>query len=200
MTPERVAGVVLAAGQSARMGTNKMLLELGGGTLVRRAAGTALSAGLDPVLVVVGHESDRVQAELSDLPCVAVHNPEYASGMNTSLRSGISALPDDVAGAIVVLGDMPLVDAPMLRALVTAFRRSGAPLAVSTFAGVVAPPILYGRELFPELRALTAEACGKSVVKRHRGEAAELAWPPEILTDLDSPADVQRIRARLEAA
>jgi molybdenum cofactor cytidylyltransferase len=200
MTPDRVAGVVLAAGQSTRMGTNKMLLDLGGRTLVRRAAGTALSAGLDPVLVVVGHESGRVEAELSDLACVPVHNPEYASGMNTSLRSGIFALPEDVAGAIVLLGDMPLVDAPMLRALVTAFRSSGAPLAVSVFGEVVAPPILYGRELFPELRALTAQACGKSVIQKHRGEAAELAWPPEILTDLDSPVDVQRIRARLEAA
>jgi len=200
MTPDRVGGVVLAAGQSTRMGTNKMLLELGGRTLVRRAVSTALSAGLDPVLVVVGHESERVQAELTDLACGSVLNPEYASGMNTSLRSGIQALPGDVAGAMVVLGDMPLVDAPMLRALVTAFRRSGAPLAVSTYGDVVAPPILYGRELFAELRALEAQACGKSVIKRHRGEAAEVAWPREILTDLDSPADVQRIRARLEAA
>ena len=200
MTPDRVGGVVLAAGQSTRMGTNKMLLELGGRTLVRRAVSTALSAELDPVLVVVGHESERVQAELTDLACGSVLNPEYASGMNTSLRSGIRALPGDVAGAMVVLGDMPLVDAPMLRALVTAFRRSGAPLAVSTYGDVVAPPILYGRELFAELRALEAQACGKSVIKRHRGEAAEVAWPRESLTDLDSPADVQGIRARLEAA
>jgi molybdenum cofactor cytidylyltransferase len=200
MTLERMAGVVLAAGQSTRMGTNKMLLELGGRTLVRRAVSTALSADLDPVLVVLGHESERVRAELSDLACVPVLNPEYASGMNTSLRAGISALPDDVAGAIVVLGDMPLVDAAMLRALVAAFRRSGAPLAVSTYGNVVAPPILYGREVFAELRALEAQACGKSVIKRHRAGAAEMAWPPEILTDLDSPADVQRIRARLEAA
>jgi molybdenum cofactor cytidylyltransferase len=200
MTPERVGGVVLAAGQSTRMGTNKMLLELGGRTLVRRAAGTALSAGLDPVVVVIGHEGERVRAEVSDLPCVPVLNPEYASGMNTSLRAGIRALPDDVAGAVVVLGDMPLVDAAMLRALVGTFRRARAPLAVSTFGDVVAPPILYGRELFPELRALDAQACGKSVIQRHRQEAVEVAWSPEILTDLDSPADVERIRARLEAA
>jgi molybdenum cofactor cytidylyltransferase len=200
MTPERVAGVVLAAGLSTRMGTNKMLLELGGRTLVRRAVSTALSAGLDPVLAVLGHESELVRAELSDLPCLPVLNPEYATGMNTSLRAGISALPQDVAGAVVLLGDMPLVDAAMVRALVAAFGRSGAPLAISTFGEVVAPPILYGRELFPELRALEAQACGKSVVKRHRAGATEVPWPAEILTDLDSPADVQRVRARLEAA
>ena len=90
MTPERVAGVVLAAGQSTRMGRNKMLLEIGGRTLVRRAVTTAFAAGLDPVLVVVGHESDKVRGELSGLPCTPVLNGEYASGMNTSLRSGTS--------------------------------------------------------------------------------------------------------------
>src|SRR6266850_8056160 len=73
-------------------------------------------------------------------------------------------------------------------------------LPISSYGGVVAPPILYGRALFPELRALEAESCGKSVVRNHRAEAVELQWPPETLTDLDSPEDVERIRARLEAA
>ena len=200
MIPERIAGVVLAAGLSSRMGLNKMLLALGGRTLVRRAVTTALSAGLDPVLVVLGHESDQVRAELSGLPYTAVLNSDYARGMNTSLRAGIAALPDDAAGAVVLLGDMPLVEASMVRALVTAFRRSGPELAISTYGGVVAPPILYGRALFPELRALEAESCGKSVVRNHRAGAVELQWPPETLTDLDSPEDVDRIRARLEAA
>ncbi len=200
MTPERVAGVVLAAGQSTRMGRNKMLLEIGGRTLVRRAVTTAFTAGLDPVLVVVGHQSDKVRGELSGLPCTPVLNGEYASGMNTSLRAGIVALPDDVAAAVVLLGDMPLVDAAMVRSLVEALRRGNRPLAVSIYGDVVAPPIAYGRALFPELRALTAEACGKSVIKRHRAEATELRWPSETLTDLDEPADVQRIRSRLEAA
>ena len=200
MTPERVAGVVLAAGQSTRMGRNKMLLEIGGRTLVRRAVSTALAAGLDPVLVVLGHESEKVRAELSGLACTPVLNREYASGMNTSLRAGIAALSDDVAAAVVLLGDMPLVDAAMVRSLVDAFSRKGSPLAVSIYGDVVAPPIVYGRTLFPELRALTAEACGKSVIKRHRAEALELPWPAETLTDLDEPADVQRILARLEAA
>jgi molybdenum cofactor cytidylyltransferase len=200
MTPERVAGVVLAAGLSTRMGRNKMLLEIGGRTLVRRSVATALAAGLDPVLVVVGHESDKVRGELSGLLCTPVLNGEYASGMNTSLRAGIVALPDDVAAAVVLLGDMPLVDAAMVRSLVDAFRRGNRSLAVSIYGDVVAPPIAYGRALFPELRALTAEACGKSVIKQHRAEAIELPWPSETLTDLDFPADVQRIRARLEAA
>jgi len=200
MPGERVAGVVLAAGLSSRMGENKMLIEVGGRTLVQRAVETALSARLDPVLVVVGHESERVRAELRGLSCTAVLNAEYARGMNTSLRAGIRALPENTDAAVVLLGDMPLVDARMVRALVEAFRGSPAPLAISTYGGIVAPPILYARAVFAELRALDADACGKQVVKQHRAEAIELAWPSEALTDLDEPADLERVRSRLEAA
>jgi molybdenum cofactor cytidylyltransferase len=200
MTRERVAGVVLAAGLSSRMGRNKLLLELAGKSVVRRAAEKALAAGLAPVLAVVGHERERVESELRGLSCLPVVNPDYASGMNSSLRTGIAAVPDDCAGAVVLLADMPLVTTSMLRALCAAFARGDAPIVVSTFDGVVAPPILYGRALFPELRALTADACGKRVVKQHRAEAVELSWPAAALADLDLPADVERVRTQLEAA
>jgi molybdenum cofactor cytidylyltransferase len=200
MPGERVAGIVLAAGLSSRMGNNKMLIELGGRTLVRRAVETALSANLDPVLVVVGHQSELVRAELRGLSCTPVLNAEYVRGMNTSVRAGIRALPENTDAAVVLLGDMPLVEGRMVHALLEAFRTSPAPLVISTYGGVVAPPILYARAVFPELRGLDAEACGKQVVKQHRTEAIELAWPSEALTDLDEPADLERVRARLEAA
>ena len=200
MSGDSVAGVVLAAGLSTRMGTNKMLIELGGQTLVRRAVATALAAGLDPVLVVLGHESERVGREIATLRCTPVFNPDHARGIHSSLKAGFAALPAATQAAAVLLGDMPLVDAAMVRALVDAFRRNAAPLAISLYGDVVAPPIVYGRPLFPELRAIEGDGCGKRVVKQHRKEAIELRWPEETLTDLDSPADVERVRARLEAA
>src|SRR5438270_9109826 len=109
MSGECVAGVVLAAGLSTRMGENKMLLELGGQTLVRRAVATALAAALDPVLVVVGHERERVEKELAALRCMPVFNAEYARGIHASLKAGIAALPDGTPAVAVLLGDMPLV-------------------------------------------------------------------------------------------
>jgi molybdenum cofactor cytidylyltransferase len=202
MTDDRagpIAAVVLAAGTSSRMGRNKLLLELGGTTILRRAVDTALEAGLEPVVVVLGHESDRARAELSGSSCTTVVNPEYARGMNTSVAAGVTAVPGDAAGAVLMLADMPLVDAEMLRALVDRYRDSAAPLVISTYGDVLAPPILYGRALFPELRALDAEACGKQVVKLHRGEAVELSWPATALTDLDVPEDVERVRAQMKA-
>jgi molybdenum cofactor cytidylyltransferase len=200
MTGDRVTGVVLAAGLSSRMGTNKMLLELGGRTLVQRAVATAIAAGLDPVLVVVGHERERVQEELMGLRCTPVFNREYARGIHSSLKAGIAAVPPESDAAAVLLGDMPLVRAEMVRALVDAFRRGNAPLAISLYGEVVAPPIVYARSLFPELCAIDGDGCGKRVVKQHRAEALELRWPEETLTDLDSPEDVERVRVRLEAA
>jgi molybdenum cofactor cytidylyltransferase len=188
-----IAGVLLAAGMSTRMGRNKLFLDLGGRTVLDRALSVALAARLDPLLVVVGHEADRVQAALTGTPARPVLNPDYARGLNTSLRTGIAALPDTVAGAVVMLADMPLVDAAMIDALVAGWRASGAPLAISRYGDVVAPPILYGAALFAELRALDGDGCGKAVIKRHRGEELALDWPAERLTDLDVPDDLARV-------
>ena len=194
----RVAGVVLAAGTSSRMGRNKLFLPLGGTSVLRRAVGTARDAGLDPVLVVLGHDSDRALAELAGLPCTPVVNAEFARGMNTSVRAGISAVPEDAPGAVLMLADMPFVTAAMLRALVDRYRAAEAPLVVSTYGEVLAPPILYGRPLFGELRALDGDGCGKRVVKAHRSEAIEVEWPPSALTDLDFPEDLERVRTGIE--
>jgi molybdenum cofactor cytidylyltransferase len=178
---------------STRMGRNKLFLEIGGRTVLARAIDTAMAAGLDPLLVVVGHEADRVRAALAGTAARTVLNPDYAAGMNTSLRTGIAAVSDGAAAAIVMLADMPLVDASMIRALVEGWRAAGAPLAISRYGDVVAPPTLYGAALFAELRALSGQGCGKAVIKRHRGEEIAIDWPAERLADLDVPEDVARV-------
>jgi len=195
--PAEIAGVLLAAGMSTRMGSNKLFLSLGDrDTVLSRAVATGVAAGLDPLLVVVGHEAERVRAALRGTAARTVFNPDYARGQNTSLRTGIAAVPDGVAAAVVLLADMPLVDAEMIRSLVTRWRESGAPLAISRYGDVVAPPIVYGAALFGELRSLRHDACGKSVIKRHRGEEVAVDWPAERLTDLDVPEDVARANVR----
>ena len=190
-----VAGIVLAAGASTRMGRNKLLIRVGGETLLRRAVRRAGEAGLDPVLAVVGHQAERALAELAGLACRAVPNPDHARGINTSVHAGIRAVPTDAAAAVVILADMPFVTAEMLRALVDRFRRGDAPLVISDYGGVNAPPTLYSRALFGELVAMEGEGCGRQVVRRHRAEAESVPWPAEALTDLDEPADCERVLA-----
>jgi molybdenum cofactor cytidylyltransferase len=197
---DSVAGVVLAAGTSSRMGRNKLMLDLGGQTVLRRAVGTAIEAGLAPVLVVLGHESERARDELQGLPAEVVFNAGYTEGIHSSVRTGIGAVPARCSAAVVLLADMPLVDAGMIRTLVDRYRAEGATLVVSDYEGVDAPPILYDRALFPELRELEGEGCGKRVVRRHTAEAVRVRWPAQALTDLDLPADVERVRSALGGA
>lgn len=194
---ESVAGVVLAAGTSSRMGRNKLLLDVGGQSLLRRAVRTAIDAGLDPVLVVVGHESERARSELAELSCEWVLNAGYQEGIHSSVRTGIAAVPGRCAAAVVMLADMPLVDAEMVRTLIRRYVADRPPLVVSDYEGVDAPPILYDRSLFPELAVLEGEGCGKRVVKRHSAEAIRIRWPTRALTDLDRPDDLERIRSEL---
>lgn len=192
-----VAGVVLAAGSSTRMGTNKLFLRLEGESVLRRAVGRALAAGLDPVVVVVGHDADRSRAELAGLSCRAVHNSAYATGIHSSLRTGIAAVPRDAPAAVVLLADMPFVTAEMIAALVERYRESKAPLVISEYGDAQAPPTLYDRRLFDELSSEEGEGCSKRVVRRHRSQAVALAWPAQALTDLDSPEDYDRVRASM---
>lgn len=186
-----VAGVILAAGSSTRMGCNKLLLHLEGESLVRRAARRALAAGLDPVVVVVGHEAELAAGQLEGLAVRVVVNAEHAGGIHTSRRAGLDAVPPEAGAAIVLLADMPFVTEEMLAALVARYRESGAPLVVSEYAGEQAPPTLYDRSLFAELSG--GEGCGKRVIRAHSGEAVTLAWPAAALTDLDRPEDYERV-------
>lgn len=191
----RIAGVVLAAGTSSRLGANKLLLRLDSEPLVRRAARQAAEAGLSPVIVVLGHEAERVADALGGLAVETVINPAYRAGMHGSIQTGIERVPHDCAAAVVLLGDMPLVTAAMIEALVERFRRETQPLVLSLYGEVQAPPTLYARSLFPAL-ALAGAGGGREVVLAHRSEAAELRWPEALLADVDRPEDVARLGVR----
>jgi molybdenum cofactor cytidylyltransferase len=182
------------------MGHNKLFVTVRGESLLRRAVRRALASGVHPVLVVLGHESERARTELEGLDCVPVLNTDYAQGINTSLRTGIAAVPKEATAALVMLGDMPFVTQQMLEAVVSRYLAGAAPLVVSSYAGVDAPPMLYDRSLFSELVELDGDGCGKKVVKRHRRECLEVAWPASALRDMDVPADVDAALAELEGA
>ena len=218
-----VAAIVLAAGASVRMGRNKLLLELGGESVVRRAARMTVDAGMDPVVVVTGHERAAVEAELHGIGCRTVFNAEHAMGQHRSVSAGIAALGGDggagderdagdergvgggrgglgCAAAMVVLADMPFVTADMLRAVTGHYRETGALLVLSRYGGAtIAPPMLYDRSLFGELLRMDRR-CGREVVRRHRAEAAVVDWPADALRDLDSTEDYEHARLELEEA
>ena len=185
------AAIILAAGASRRMGRNKLLLRIGGETLVRRAVARATAAGMSPVIVVLGHDPDSIRHELAGLSCQFVANPDYFGPTGGSLHRGLEALPDRVGSAVVMLADMPMITVEMLQSMVARARNSPAPAVASRYGDVLAPPLLFRRSLFAELLAWQGEGCGKQVVLRHQDEAIYLDWPVEALADIDTPGDLE---------
>jgi molybdenum cofactor cytidylyltransferase len=192
----RVAAVVLAAGSSIRMGRNKLLLELGGETLVRRAV-RAAAAGADDVVVVLGHDEPRMRAELAGLACTPVVNPDHEEGAGTSVRTGVRRLAADADAIVVALADMPFVTAEMIATLARRYRETRPLLVVSHYGDVQAPPTLYDRALFAELLRIPDERGAREVARRHEREAVVVRWPERALRDVDVPADYERVRAEL---
>ena len=181
----KVAGVVLAAGSSTRMGRNKLLLDLGGEPVVRRAVRSALEARLDPVIVVLGHEADRVGGELAGLDCLTALNPDHELGVGTSIRTGVARAPADASALLLILADMPFVTASMLEAL------------VDRYGDIPAPPNLFDRSLFSELLANDDEHGARQVIRRHQANAVFVSWPADALRDLDVAEDYAQVRAQL---
>jgi molybdenum cofactor cytidylyltransferase len=193
--------LVLAAGRSARMGEDKLLLDVGGAPLLRRAARAALDAAVGPVLVVLAAGAARARAEVAGLGCSVVPNPDPDRGMNSSLACGVAAVPDRAEALVVVLADMPLVTAPMLVAVAERFRATGAPIVASRYGEVLAPPVLYGRRLFGDLAAGGAgDGRGRELVRAAGAGLALCDWPADALVDVDDPASLAAARARLAAA
>jgi CTP:molybdopterin cytidylyltransferase MocA len=125
-----------------------------------------------------------------------VVNPDHAEGPGTSVRTGVRQTTRADA-LMVVLADMPFVTAGMIATLVERYRATRAPLVVSHYGDVQAPPTLYDRALFDELLAIPGERCAKQVVKRHQARAEVVSWPAAALRDIDLPADYDDVRADL---
>jgi molybdenum cofactor cytidylyltransferase len=192
--------VVLAAGPSSRLGQPKQLLEWEGEPLVRRAAHTALDAGLWPVVVVLGARCDEVRAALAGMPLATVSNPAFAEGLAGSIRAGLHRLrvcAPDVKGAVFLACDQPLVAPAHLGALVAAAEASGKPIAASEYAGTLGVPALFAASIFPELLRLQGDAGARRVIAREEARVTCVALAGGEL-DVDTPDDWTRARARAQ--
>jgi molybdenum cofactor cytidylyltransferase len=177
------------------MGANKLLLPVEGEPMVHRTVRRVLDAGCDPVVVVTGHDAHRVREVLAPMTNLRfAESPDHTGPTSGSLHAGLRALPDDVDAALVMLADMVHITTPMMRALCDGAHTDDAPLAVSRYGDVLAPPLLFRRTLWPELLAWHGEGCGKAVVRAHRDEARMHDWAESALQDVDTPADYEAVR------
>lgn len=185
----RIAALVLAAGRSQRMGTNKLLAPVAGKPMVAHVVDAALASEARPVIVVVGHQRDDVAAALGDRPVRLVDNPHFADGMASSLKAGLAALPDDADGVVVCLGDMPRVGPGVIDRLIAAYNPTeGRLICVPTRGGKRGNPVLWDRSFFAEMRQLDGDIGARNLIGAHDDALVEVAMPDDaVLVDIDTP-------------
>jgi molybdenum cofactor cytidylyltransferase len=193
----RVAAIVLAAGRSTRMGAqNKLLADVGGTPMVRRVVETAVASRARPVLVVTGHMAAEVGAALAGLDVTLVANPDYATGLASSLKAGIRAVPAACAGALVLLGDMPRITPEHLDRLIDAFiADNGMVIVAPTHHGKRGNPIIWPPAFFPDLLQLEGDIGARSLLIEHARQVEEVELDNlGIFADIDTPEELARMR------
>ncbi|HWP86088.1 MAG TPA: nucleotidyltransferase family protein [Terriglobia bacterium] len=197
----RIAGILLAAGESRRMGRDKALLPLGKRTFLEHLT-AVLDGEVDPLVVVLGHHAAEIERQVR-LPATAVllRNPDYPQGQLSSLHVALRHLADRVVdGALVCLVDHPAITKEVVRALIRSFAASGASILLPTWNGRRGHPVLFAQRLFGELLTTPLDQGAREVVRRHSAEIAEVPVEEEgILWDVDRPEDYAALRARWPA-
>ncbi len=193
---EKIAAVILAAGAASRYGEVKQLLPVYGMPLVRLSASTALLAGCESVVAVVGYQKDSVAAALNGLPVEIVQNPDWSSGQGSSVAAGMRAVMKRSCGAVIfMLADQPLDNPLVIRSLIEAHQTGKGKIILPDFDGRRGNPTLFDREYFLELSNLSGEVGGRQVMKGrpiHR-----VPWlDPVVLRDIDEPIDYSEVEER----
>jgi molybdenum cofactor cytidylyltransferase len=192
-----IAALVMAAGQSRRMGArNKLLAAIDGVPMVVRAVDAAMTGANAGVYVVTGHEHEQVSGALAGRDLHLVHNPRYAEGLSTSLVSGLAALPDDIDGVLVCLGDMPRVTPAHIAKLIAAFDPlEGRAICVPLWGGKRGHPVLWARRFFVEMSEVKGDVGARHLLGEHADLVCEIPVEDDgVLIDVDSPAALRTLR------
>ncbi len=188
-----VGAIILAAGQSRRMGANKLVADFRGKPLLAHVVDAVSSAGLPPPIVVTGHAQDLLAAALAGWDVRFVHAGDHAAGLSRSLAAGLGAVPSAWQAAIICLGDMPLVSPDLLRAM--AARATPDAIVVPRHAERRGNPVLWGRAYFARLAAIDGDVGGKALLDELADTVVDIAWDDaSILRDVDTPADLASLR------
>jgi len=191
--PKQLEGIILAAGESRRMGYPKPLLKIGGQTFIERIADSMLAV-VPRLVIVLGAHSDRVRAAIPrDGRIMIVENPNYSRGQLSSLKVGLGAIQPDGTGALVHLGDHPMVRVATFQAIVDSYVKLDKPIVIARHEGHRGHPVIFDRAIFAELQTAPEEEGARHVVN---AEASRIAYidlqDPGINLDLDTPSDLAR--------
>lgn len=191
-----IAGLLLAAGESARFGADKLLAPLAGTSVLRRSAST-LAAEVDRLVVVVPPSHAARIAEVGALGAQIVEHPGFSAGMASSLRAGIDALDDLIDAVVVALGDQPLVRRDVIRALIDRWRAGGTSAVAPRYRDGQGNPVLFSRTVFPALARLEGDAGARAVLKSLGSGTSLVPVDDDIPADVDTPGALRALEAKL---
>lgn len=189
-----ISGILLAAGESRRMGSPKALLPYDGRSFIEHICNAFLRAGVDELIVVLGAWEDKLRPALPSHPALrTVVNPHYTLGQLSSLTRGIGALSPESAAAVVNLVDHPLISTETITALIAAFRADPLPIIIASYQGKRGHPVLFSSQVYAELLAAPLNKGAKVVVRKDPARVREVPLDdPGILADIDTPEDYRR--------
>ncbi len=194
-----ICAVVLAAGESQRMGSRKLLLPFGGKTVIGHVVDELLRSDIDEAYVVVGHEGNRIAEELSRRPITIVTNPDYKRGMLSSVRCGLQALPQECEKVLVALGDQPALTSELVNVMVQTFSSTDKQILVPTYQGKRGHPLLFSIHYRDEIMTCFDDAGLRGLLHAHPEDIFEpTVSTPAVLSDMDYPDDYRRELASFE--
>ena len=183
------------------MGRQKLLLPFGGKTIVERVVDEVMTAGIDGVVVVTGHDREGVEGVLGDRGVITAYNAEYAEGMLSSVRCGMKVAPETWLGYLICLGDQPLVKREVVAAVVAEFRAAPAGIVVPAFEGRRGHPVAIAASYREEVLRDFDDVGLRGLLQRYAGAVREVSVATEtVLTDMDYPADYRAALARFSEA
>lgn len=196
MKGNNIGVILLAAGQSSRLGRPKQLLVYDGSTLLQHSLQVACSSNAHPIVVVLGAQADTIRKELEGTEATLIVNAAWQEGMASSIQVGVKALVQvhpAAEGCILMVCDQPYVTALLLNELITAYQRSGKPIVTCSYSGTFGPPTLFHKSLFSELLQLTGDVGARSILRQHVNDVEVIFFSQGVL-DIDTEVDYERIK------
>jgi molybdenum cofactor cytidylyltransferase len=194
----QVVAVVLAAGDSTRLGQPKQLIPLAGRPALAYTLDALRQSTVDRIVVVLGHASDAIKQAIDLVGVTVVQNDDYAQGQSTSVLAGIKSLGEEVGAALMVVGDQPLLSPAVVDTLIAAYRRTGGPFIVPLYAGEWGNPVLLARGTWQYLEGLKGDTGARPILRKNMDMVLEVPVPGPMPDDIDTPEDYERVRRRIE--
>jgi len=195
-----ISAIVLAAGESTRMGFPKLLLSIKGKSLLQHVIDNALQSKVSEVIVVLGADATKLRREIKQSQVQIIENASYKEGLSTSLKVGLQAISPQAQAVLVLLADQPLVSHAVIDALIDKYEESGSIIVAPVYNGKRGNPVLFDSSLIPELLRVTGDKGGREIIEKHLAQLATVDFESTIIgSDIDSWDDYREVCRFLQA-